>query len=167
MSSTQVTNLFGVDEEVVSSLEARTWGLYVTNQRIIYLQTSQDKKTRTLQDFDYKHITHIFCESTKGTNYSLIGLIVGIVGIFLGYLRALNQAFLWIGSLLFLGGLLATFSKTPPISILKIQLSGTTQTQAINIPTTAEEMDKILQSIAKMREKTTLRHDKTQDKVSE
>ena len=151
----------GENERIMTSLQSEDWGLYVTNWRLVF-QRMESKKSRTVFDYDYKYISHIKCESKSGEDLRSVGIFLTIIGfllIVIGYNYYGGTSFMFIGVLLLIGGIAALFSKTNPTTTLSIQLSGVTDTKTITLGVTAEQIDKILKSLAEMREKTTLRHD--------
>jgi len=156
----------GSEEKVISSLGADTWGLFVTNWRLIFITKTKDDKTRTFQDFDYKHISHIYCQSITGNDYKLLGIVsivLGLIIIAIGISipsRTPTDYYLILGIIFIIIGIVCILYKPKQKSTFKIELVGISNPNTITLATSASQMDIILKSLAEMREKTTLRHDK-------
>ena len=153
----------GSEERVISSLESDTFGLFVTNWRLISLKKTEDGESRTFQDFDFKYISHVHCESTIGKDSRFLGIcaiVLGLIIIAIGY-----NSYGWRGISLILGililivGIIFILKKIEYRSVLNIDIVGIANPITFSLTTTASQMDRILRYLAEMREKTTLRHD--------
>jgi len=152
----------GSEERVISSLEGDTFGLFVTNWRLISLKKTEDDKKRTFQDFDFKYISHIHCESTVGDDYRLRGIcsiILGLLLMAIGYGSDYGGLFFILGIIALILGIIWVLKKVEYNSVLNIDIVGIANPLTFSLTTTASQMDRILSPLAEMREKTTLRHD--------
>lgn len=143
----------GNEEKVISSLKDDTWGLFVTNWRLIYLEKTEDDKNRTFQDFDYKYISHIHCKSTKEKDNKLIGimsLVVGLLIIWAGYDDYQTIA-LSLGIIFIIVGIICILYKPKLESVLKIDIVGISDPITITLAVSASDMDLILKPLADMR----------------
>ena len=154
---TEESNEFlGSEEKVISSLKDDTWGLFVTNWRLIYLEKTEDNKNRTFQDFDYKYISHIHCKSTEGDDNRLIGimsLVVGILIIWAGY-DDFRTIALILGIIFIIIGIMFILYKPKLQSVFKIDIVGISDPITITLPVSASDMDIILKPLADMRQKS-------------
>jgi len=143
----------GNEEKVISSLKDDTWGLFVTNWRLIYLEKTEDDKNRTFQDFDYKYISHINCKSTKEKDNKLIGimsLVVGLLIIWAGYDDYRTIA-LSLGIIFIIIGIICILYKPKLQSVFKIDIVGISDPITITLAVSASDMDLILKPLADMR----------------
>ena len=146
MTTKRDPDFLGEGETVISSLERDTREIYVTNWRLIDINKTQDKKTRTFQDFTYKHISHIHCVSARGSDYRYLGAM----GIILGLLLFLLNGILAVVCLI--GGVIAFIYKSKLQSVLKIYVVGRSDPVTITLAVSASKMDSILTNVADMRQ---------------
>jgi len=142
------------DEKLISSIGGDTWGLFATNWRLVLLKKTSDGKIRTIQDSDYKYISHIRCESKAGEEYRMIGAaltILGIIIILIGSNYPYSIAYYFLGGIFLISGIFYLLKKTDPVSILKIDLLGVEKTVSYELAVSASQMDVILYAMAKMR----------------
>jgi len=137
----------GSEERVISSLEGDTFGLFVTNWRLISLKKTEDDKKRTFQD---------------GDDYRLRGIcsiILGLLLMAIGYGSDYGGLFFILGIIALILGIIWVLKKVEYNSVLNIDIVGIANPLTFSLTTTASQMDRILSPLAEMREKTTLRHD--------
>jgi len=157
MSRIERPNYLGEEEKVISNLQGENWSLMVTSSRLLYETLSTDGKSRNVQDFDYKHIALIDCESKSGEDYRALGAILAILGLVIVYMgQEYGYGATIIGGLFLISGILLFLQKTEPRTILSIKLSGVNETNKITLAISVSQIDGILRSLSEMREKTTL-----------
>ena len=157
MSQRDLPNFLSAGEKIISSLHDKKGSLLITSSRIIYQTLSTDGKRRNVEDFDYKYLAHINCESKKGEDNRILGAVMAILGIAFAYMgQYYGYGATIVGVFFILAGIRLFFSKMEPRSILKIQMSGVTDTKTITMTVSASQMDEVLRSLSEMRERTKL-----------
>jgi hypothetical protein len=143
------------NEEIKYELATETGSYIVTNTRFIVKKTQSSGRSQSHEEFILDHIAHAYLLSKKGEDYRLIGGILTVLGIVIivasYYYTSVEYGGYIIGFLFLLGGILLIFSKTDPVCILTLDVSGLSTSYKFTIDTIGKKVLELLSSINESR----------------